>query len=93
MKANENPGSSVASPHRLDALLFGETQGRVVISVSALNAGKVLAQAKILGVPAARIGTVGGTVLQIETAQCTLSGDVSELHDRWWHSIARAMNS
>jgi phosphoribosylformylglycinamidine synthase len=92
-KTNENPGSSVASPHRLDALLFGETQARVVISVSALNAGKVLAQAKILGVPAARIGTVGGTVLQIKTAQCTLSGDVSELHDRWWHSIARAMNS
>jgi phosphoribosylformylglycinamidine synthase len=80
-------------PYRLDALLFGETQARVVISVSALNAGKVLAQAKILGVPAARIGTVGGTVLQIKTAQCTLSGDVSELHDRWWHSIARAMNS
>jgi phosphoribosylformylglycinamidine synthase len=78
---------------RLDALLFGETQGRVVISVSALDAAKVLAQAKILGVPAARIGTVGGTVLQIKTAQCTLSGDVSELHDRWWHSIARAMNS
>jgi phosphoribosylformylglycinamidine synthase len=74
-------------------LLFGETQGRVVISVSALNAGKVLAQAKILGVPAARLGTVGGTVLQIKTAQGTLSGDVSELHDGWWHSIARVMNS
>jgi phosphoribosylformylglycinamidine synthase len=82
-----------AATVRLDALLFGEAQARVVISVSALNAGKVLAQAKILGVPAARIGTVGGTVLQIKTAQCTLSGDVSELHDRWWHSIARAMNS
>src|SRR6185312_12426795 len=51
---------------RLDALLFGETQARVVISVGALNAGKVLAQAKILGVPATVIGKVGGTALQIK---------------------------
>src|SRR5581483_198559 len=41
---------NVAAPRegatiRLDALLFGETQTRVVISVSPLNAGKVLAQA------------------------------------------------
>jgi phosphoribosylformylglycinamidine synthase len=76
---------------RLDALLFGETQGRVVISVAAIDAVKVLAQAKILGVKAARIGTVGGTTLQIKAAGCTLSSDVSELHDLWWNSIARAM--
>ena len=76
---------------RLDALLFGETQGRIVISVAAIDAVKVLAQAKILGVNAARIGTVGGTILQIKTPGCTLSSDVSELHDLWWNSIARAM--
>jgi phosphoribosylformylglycinamidine synthase len=82
-----------AGATRCDALLFGEAQGRVVISVSARNAGKVLAQAKILGVPAARIGTVGGTSLQIKTAQGTLSSDLRELHDFWWNSIARAMSS
>jgi len=64
-----------------------------VISVSALNADKVLAQAKILGVPAARLGTVGGSSLQIKTAESTLTGDVRELHDLWWNSIARAMSS
>jgi len=78
---------------RLDALLFGETQGRIIISVPALPAGKVLAQAKILGVSAARIGTVGGSALQIKTAQGTLTGDLCELHDLWWNSIARAMSS
>ncbi|MGN6553055.1 MAG: phosphoribosylformylglycinamidine synthase subunit PurL [Verrucomicrobiota bacterium] len=77
---------------RLDALLFGETQGRVVISTSAVDAGKVLAQAKILGVPAAKIGTVGGSTLQIEAGGYTLSGDLRELHDLWWNSIARAMS-
>ena len=77
---------------RLDALLFGEAQGRVIISVAAVNAGKVLAQAKILGITATRIGTVGGGALQIKTAGATLSCHLSELHDLWWNSIARAMH-
>ena len=76
---------------RLDALLFGEAQGRVIISVAAVNAGKVLAQAKILGITATRIGTVGGGALQIKTPGATLSCDLPELHDLWWNSIARAM--
>jgi phosphoribosylformylglycinamidine synthase subunit PurL len=76
---------------RVDALLFGETQGRVVISVAALNAGKVLAQAKILGVPAALIGKVGGTSLQIKAGEQSVNANLAELHDSWWNSIARAM--
>jgi phosphoribosylformylglycinamidine synthase len=76
---------------RLDALLFGETQARVVISVAPLNAGKVLAQAKILGVPAAVIGKVGGSALQIKAGEQSLSANLTELHDPWWNSIARAM--
>ena len=63
-----------------------------MISVSALNAGKVLAQAKILGVPAARIGTVGGQGLEIKAGKTTLSCAVSELHDAWWNSIGRLMS-
>jgi phosphoribosylformylglycinamidine synthase subunit PurL len=87
--ASASPGTP---PPRLDALLFGESQGRVVISVAAVNAGKVLAQAKILGVAAARLGTVGGSTLQIKTAGATLNCDVNELHDVWWNAIARAMH-
>ena len=88
-------GEEVASlgiSHRLDALFFGETQGRVVISVAAINAVKVLAQAKILGVPATRIGTVGGATLQIKTVSGNLSCDVRELYDLWWNSVAHAMS-
>jgi phosphoribosylformylglycinamidine synthase len=83
--------SQAAATSRLDALLFGETQSRVVISVSALNAGKVLAQAKILGVPAAVIGKVGGDALQIKAGKESFNSKLSELHDLWWNSIARAM--
>jgi phosphoribosylformylglycinamidine synthase subunit PurL len=82
---------NAAAALRLDALLFGETQGRVIITVAPVNAVKVLAQAKILGIRATRIGTVGGGALQIRTPGATLSSDVAELHDLWWNAIARAM--
>ena len=83
---------STIAATRLDALLFGETQGRVVISISELNAPKVLAQAKILGVPALQLGVVGGSNLQIKTAHGTITCDLRELHDAWWNAIARAMS-
>jgi phosphoribosylformylglycinamidine synthase II len=76
---------------RLDALLFGETQSRVVVSCKALDAVKVIERAKLLGVPAARIGAVGGDKLAIKTAAGESSAPLAELHDVWWHSIARAM--
>jgi phosphoribosylformylglycinamidine synthase len=76
---------------RLDALLFGETQNRVVISVASIDAGRVVKQAQIMGVPAAVIGTVGGDALKVKTATGEFSTPVSELHDAWWNSIARAM--
>jgi phosphoribosylformylglycinamidine synthase len=82
---------TAAKDVRLDALLFGETQARVVISVSALNVGKVLAQAKILGIPAIQIGKVGGSALQIKAGGQTLTAETAELHDLWWNAIARAM--
>jgi len=81
----------IAGTCRLDALLFGETQGRIVISVAALNAAKVMAQAKILEVPAALLGVVGGTTLSIQAPGASLSCEIAELRDLWWNSIANAM--
>jgi phosphoribosylformylglycinamidine synthase len=79
------------SGSRLDALLFGETQSRILITTAPLNAAKLLAQAGILGVQAALIGTVGGDKLAISTAQGQWQWDVAELHELWWNSLARAM--
>ena len=76
---------------RLDALLFGETQSRVVITSKPLDAVKVVERAKLLGVPAVRIGTVGGDKLAVKTTAGEFSCPVAELHDPWWNSIARAM--
>ncbi len=82
---------SAAKDVRLDALLFGETQSRIVISTTANHAAKVLGQAKVLGIPAAQIGKVGGSELKIKTAQAEFTAPLAELHDGWWNSIARAM--
>jgi phosphoribosylformylglycinamidine synthase len=88
-------GERVAKPGegipRLDALLFGETQSRVVISCKAMDAVKVVERAKLMGVPAAQIGKVGGDKLTVKTASGEFSAPLTELHDAWWNSIARAM--
>jgi hypothetical protein len=48
-------------------------------------------RAKLLGVPAMVIGTVGGSDLAIKAGGQDLKWSLSELHDGWWNSIARAM--
>ncbi len=88
---DQNYRQNVGGPLRLDALLFGETQSRVVVSVAPLDAVKVLERAKILGVSATRIGIVGGVDLKIKTSDKEFSWPIAELHDLWWNSIARAM--
>jgi phosphoribosylformylglycinamidine synthase len=80
-----------AATLRLDALLFGETQSRIVITCKPLDAVKVVERAKLMGVPAVQIGKVGGDKLAIKTAAGEFSAPLGELHDAWWHSIARAM--
>jgi phosphoribosylformylglycinamidine synthase len=77
---------------RLDALLFGESQSRVVVSVSALEAVKVLERARIMEVSAIQLGTVGGDSLSIKTASAEFKWPVAELHSQWWNAIANAMS-
>ena len=62
-----------------------------MISTASLDAVKVVERAKLLGVTATRIGTVGGDKLAIKTAKTEFSCGLVELHDLWWNSIAQAM--
>jgi phosphoribosylformylglycinamidine synthase len=77
---------------RLDALLFGEAQSRVIISVAPHDAVKVVERAKILGLSAAKIGVVGGGELTIKAGAWEGKWPLAELHDLWWNAIARAMD-
>ena len=83
--------SKVEGGARLDALLFGETQSRVVISVSHEAVDLVLKRAYSKGVAAAAIGRVGGGHLRLTSKQGCWAWDLGALHDGWWNSIARAM--
>jgi phosphoribosylformylglycinamidine synthase len=59
---------------------------------SSQDAVKVIERARLLGIKAARIGTVGGDELRIRTAAgewAMVRGGV--VRDLWWNSIARAM--
>ena len=76
---------------RLDQALFNETQSRIVLSVAGTDAAAVLLLLEMRGIPARRIGTVGGEHLKITAAGETLNWPVADLHDTWYHSIARAL--
>jgi phosphoribosylformylglycinamidine synthase subunit PurL len=91
LSEKETHGQDARSTTRLDALLFGETQSRVVISCKPLDAVKVVERAKLMGVPAMQIGKVVGDELTVKTASGEFSAPLTKLHDAWWNSIARVM--
>ena len=71
----------------VQAALFGESQGRIVVSVEKAFLPKVLGQAAILEVPVTEIGTVGGDRLSIDYGDDSFSWSLSDLHKEWWSSI------
>jgi phosphoribosylformylglycinamidine synthase len=87
----DSTASAARAVPRLDALLFGETQNRVVVSVRPLDAVKVIERAKLLGVPAMRLGVVGGDALSVKTPNGEYRWATTQLHDAWWNSLGRLM--
>ena len=83
---------------RKDAVLFGESQSRVVLSAKPAHQQAVLDRARELGVPASVIGSVGGGRLvvslgdeQSETKMIDLA--TADLYDRWALSIERTLKN
>ena len=69
---------------RLDTALFGESQSRIIVSVSPGAARRLESLAFRFNVPVTRLGIVGGR-------QFSLKGHidlpVSELHQAWWNGL------
>ncbi len=83
--------SAMAAP-RLDALLFGESQGRVVITVEPADAPGVARAAEEAGIPADAIGSITvGDTLTLKTARGPLEWSVAVLRTGWESSIENAM--
>jgi phosphoribosylformylglycinamidine synthase len=75
-----------------EVLLYNESQTRVVLSAAPANADAILKVAKASGVPARRIGTVGGAQLALKADGAEQRWNVAELSDTWHHSIANCMS-
>ncbi len=81
------------APARIDQLLFNETQSRIVISTAEKDAAAVLDLLKKSGVPALRLGVVGGDSFSIEIGPESLRWTVGELFDDWFNAIRRAVET
>jgi phosphoribosylformylglycinamidine synthase len=82
---------------RKDAVLFGESQSRVVLSADPVHRQAILDRAAGLGVPAQVIGVVGGERLTISLEHEAVINNVidipiAELRGRWGHSLERTMD-
>ncbi len=80
---------------RLDGLLFGESQGRVVVAVEPNSTSALLDNASKAGVPAQTLGQSddsGELLLQVE-GKAVLSADVSSLQKLWEDAIPARMSS
>jgi phosphoribosylformylglycinamidine synthase len=77
---------SAISKIRNDALLFGESAGRIVVSCARFHLEALLALAARHGVPAAEIGRVGGTRLTIAP---WIDVRVDDLNAIWRTSLMR----
>ncbi|MFH0732385.1 MAG: phosphoribosylformylglycinamidine synthase subunit PurL [Candidatus Omnitrophota bacterium] len=75
---------------RKDALLFGETQSRIILSCSMDCVDKIKKTAKDNDASLHIIGTVGGDVLKISAKQKELINmPVEKLHDSWSNSLRK----
>jgi phosphoribosylformylglycinamidine synthase subunit PurL len=79
----------------VDALLFGEAQGRIVVSCAGPDLARVLELAGDHGVPAVRIGTVGApgdeVVLELRATGTVVRVPALELSEEYHTAIPRIM--
>jgi phosphoribosylformylglycinamidine synthase II len=76
---------------RDDAFLFGESQSRALLTASPEKINALLASLQESGVPAYRLGTVGGTKLWVEISEPEphrFAWEVGKLHEAWDGALA-----
>jgi len=83
---------------RRDALLFGESQSRIILSTRPTAVESILSRAAEAGVPAAQIGTVGGgrLVVEVEPGKvgdgCRINLPIRQVSDCWVHAIEEQLS-
>jgi len=83
---------------RRDALLFGESQSRIILSTRPTAVESILSRAAEAGVPAAQVGTVGGgrLVIEVEPGKvsdgCRIDLPIRQVSDCWVHAIEEQLS-
>jgi phosphoribosylformylglycinamidine synthase len=75
------------------AILFNESQSRIVISCAADDAEKVMTILRSKNIPHSLLGSVATKTLCIKTAAAEFSWPIDDLYDDWFHAIRRAVET
>jgi phosphoribosylformylglycinamidine synthase len=92
----ETMGASIAleTPRRADAVLFSESQSRILVSVAPERVGELERLAEERAVPLSRLGVTGGDGLQIRVnGETAISRSVASLREAWWTAIERGLSA
>ena len=83
---------------RRDALLFGESQSRIILSTRPNVLDSLLSRAVEIGIPATHIGSVGGERLVIDVERgrlsdgCRIDLPIDQVSDRWAHALEEQLS-
>ncbi len=87
-------GDGGARPPRLDAVLFGETQSRVVISCDSSRVDELAGVARRHGVPLARLGRVRDGLIRLTAAgDVVLEERTEDLKALWRRALPEALRA
>ena len=76
---------------RPDALLFGESQSRIILSLTASDWPRLQGIAAAHRVPLQRLGTVGGTRFRLRLPTVTLDLSIKKIEQVWRGGLASAL--
>ncbi|MGH9390403.1 MAG: AIR synthase-related protein, partial [Vicinamibacteria bacterium] len=92
----ETMGASIAleTRRRAEAVLFSESQSRILVSVAPPKAGELEELAEDAGVPLSRLGVTGGDHLEIRVnGERAVSRAALSLREASWTAIERGLDS
>ena len=76
---------------RPDALLFGESQSRIVLSLKESDWSRLQAIATLHRVPLRRLGRVGGTRFRLRLPTLRIDLSITEIEQAWKGGLASAL--
>ncbi len=85
---------SLETRRRAEAVLFSESQSRILVSVAPPDAGELERLAEDAGVPLSRLGVTGGEALEVRVnGERAIARPVDSLQEAWWSAIERGLQS